>query len=56
MGVLVGHRGFLTIDLEDLVILDVVDDLVWPQGRYPESFVLISLLEIWGYLDDIEGS
>ena len=34
-----------------MVILDVMDDLILPQGRYPESFVLISLLEVcqeWG--------
>ena len=36
-----------------MVILDVMDDLILPQGRYPESFVLISLLEVcqeWGVL------
>ena len=49
--------------LEDRVILDVMDVLGRPQGSYPESFVLISLLEVcqewggpsWGYLEDIEG-
>ena len=53
MGVLGGRWGFLTGDLEDMVILDVMDDLILPQGRYPESFVLISLLEVcqeWGVL------
>ena len=46
-----------------MVILDVMDDLVLPQGRYPEYFVLISLLEVcqeggssWGFLEDVEGS
>ena len=37
----------------------VMNDLILPQGRYPESFVLISLLEVcqeWGYLEDVEGS
>ena len=29
-----------------MVILDVMDDLVLPQGRYPESFVSLSLLEV----------
>ena len=43
MGVLRGRCGFLTRDLGDMVILDVMDDLILPQGRYPESFVLISL-------------
>ena len=37
---------FLTGDLEDRVILDVMDDFVLPKGKYPESFVLISLLEV----------
>ena len=39
--------------LEDRVILDVVDDFVFPKGRYSESFVLKSLLEVcqeWGVL------
>ena len=41
----------------------VMDDLVLPQGRYPENFILIYSLEVcqksgpsWGYLEDIEGS
>ena len=33
-------------DLEDRVILDVMDDVFSPQGRYPEHFVLISSLEV----------
>ena len=36
-----------------MVILDVMDDLILTQGIYPESFVLISLLEVcqeWGVL------
>ena len=28
------------------VILYVMDDLILPQGRYPENFVLISQLEV----------
>ena len=32
--------------MEDRVILDIVDDLGRPQGRDPESLVLISLLEV----------
>ena len=37
--------------MEDMVIPDVMDDLILPQGRYPGSFMLISLLEVcqeWG--------
>ena len=30
----------------DGVILDVMDDVFSPQGKYPESFLLISLLEV----------
>ena len=37
--------GFLTGDLEDIVIPDVMDDVFLPKGRYPENFVLISQLE-----------
>ena len=37
--------GFLTGDMEDRVIPDVMNDVFLPQGRYPENFVLISLLE-----------
>ena len=33
LGVLGGSWRFLTGDLEDRVILDVMDYLVWPQGR-----------------------
>ena len=38
-------------ELEDLVIPDATDDLTLPKGRYSESFVLISSLEVfpkWG--------
>ena len=41
----------MTGDLEETVILDVFDDLILQQGRYPEQFVLISLLGVcqeWG--------
>ena len=37
---------FLTIDMEDMAIPDVMDDLILSQGRYPESFMLIYLLEV----------
>ena len=46
-GVLGGRWGFLTGDMEDRVIPDVMNDVYLPLGRYPENFVLISLLE-WG--------
>ena len=36
---------------EEMVILDVMYDLILPEGQYPENFMLISLLEVfqeWG--------
>ena len=51
MGVHRGHLGFLTGDSDEMVILDIVDDLILPQGRYSVQFVLIYLLEVcreWG--------
>ena len=44
-GVLGGRWGFLTGDIEDRAILDVMNDVFLPEGRYPENFVLISQLE-----------
>ena len=44
--VLGGCLGFLTRDMEDRVIPDVIYDVFLPQGRYPENFVLISQLEV----------
>ena len=48
--------------MEDRVILDVMNDVFLPQGRYPDNFVLISQLEVCqeggsrrGYLEDIGG-
>ena len=35
--------GFLTGDMEDRVILDIMDDIGGPQGTYPESFLSLSL-------------
>ena len=32
--------------MEDLVIPDIMNDDFLPQGRYPENFALISLLEV----------
>ena len=51
--------------MEDRVIPDVMNNVFLPQGRCPENFVLITLLEVcqgggWvqegGYLEDVEGS
>ena len=53
-----GCLRFLTRDLEDMVIPDVTGDLNLPQGRYPDSFVLISLLEVcqeWGVKKGVVG-
>ena len=36
----------MTRHLEDVVIPEAITDLILPQGRYPESFMLISLLEV----------
>ena len=32
--------------LKDRVIHNVIDDTIIPQGRYPESFVILSFLEV----------
>ena len=37
---------FLTGDMEDIVFPDITNDVFLGQGRYPENFVLISLLEV----------
>ena len=45
-------------DLDDRVILEVLNDVFLPQGRYLENFMLISQLEVrqeGGYLEDIKG-
>ena len=45
-------------DSEETVILDVLDDLILQQGRYPEQFVLISLLGVcqeWGVKKGVLG-
>ena len=44
--VLGGHRGFLTGDMEDMVILVVMNDVFLPQRTHPENFMLISQLEV----------
>ena len=45
-GVLGGRWEFLTRDMDDRVIPDVIPDVLLPQGRYSENFVLISHLEV----------
>ena len=48
----------LTGDMDDRVIPDVMNDVLLPQGRYPENFVLISQWEVsheGGYLVDLTG-
>ena len=58
-GVLGGHWGFLTKDMEDRVIPDVMSYVFLPQGRYPKNFMLISLSEVCqegGYLEDVGSS
>merc|ERR1712219_58665 len=45
-GVLGGRWGFLTRDMEDRVIPDIMNDVYLPLRRYPENFMLISLLEV----------
>ena len=34
------------MDFNDWVMMDIMDDLVRPQGRYPEIFMMIYLLEV----------
>ena len=53
MWVLGGHCGILTGYFEKRVILEVMDVLYKPQGSYPESFMLMTFLEVcqeWGVL------
>ena len=45
-GVLGGHWGFLTRQIEERVISDVMNHVFLHQGRYPLNFVLISQLEV----------
>ena len=58
-GVLGGSLGFLTRDMDDRVIPDVMSNVLLPQGRYAENFMLMSQWEVCQegvYLEDIEGS
>ena len=32
--------------MAEMVVSDIMNDVFLPQGRYPENFVLISLLEV----------
>ena len=54
-GVLGGPWGFLTRDMEDVVIPGVLNHVFLPEGRYPENFVLISQLEIFQEGGDMKG-
>ena len=48
----------MTGNLEKMVIFDVMDDLIFPKGRYLEQFVLISLLGVcqeWGVKKGVLG-
>ena len=55
---------FLIRHMENVDIPVLMNDVLLPQGRYPENFVLISQLEVCqeggvkkgGYLEDVEGS
>ena len=45
--------------MDDRVIPDVIPDVLLPQGRYSENYVLIPQLEVCqegGDLEDVEGS
>ena len=33
--------------MDDSVIHDIMNDVLLPQGRYPDNFVLISFLEVY---------
>ena len=45
-GVIGGRSGFLTSDMDDRVIPDVMNEIRLPQGRYSENIVLISQLQL----------
>ena len=48
----------LTGYMDDRVIPDVMNDVLLPQGRYPENFMLMLQWEVSGrgYLEDTDGS
>ena len=46
-GVIGGCCGFLTGDMEDIVLPDDMNDVFLPQGRNPENFVLTSQFEVF---------
>ena len=45
-GVLGRHLEFLTGDMDERVIPDVMNDVLLPQGTYPESFGLIMIFSV----------
>ena len=45
-GLLGGHFGFLTGDMDDRVIPDLSNDVLLLQRIYPDNLVLISQLEV----------
>ena len=48
----------MTGHLEDVVIPEAINDLILPQGRYPESLMFISFLEMceeWGSFMEVLG-
>ena len=55
---------FLTRDMENMVVPDIMNDVFLAQGRYPENFVLICQSEVCQegggqegrYLDDVGAS
>jgi hypothetical protein len=55
MKVLGRYWGFLTIYLDDRVILCIMDVLGRPQGSYPKIFVLISLFEVFQEWESKKG-
>ena len=45
--------------MDDRVIHDVMNDVLLPQGSYPDNFIMIYQREVFqegGYLEDIDGS
>ena len=37
---------FLTRDMDDGIIVDIMNNVLLPQGKYPEQFIMISQLEV----------
>ena len=34
------------VDMDDRIIVDIMNDVLLPQGRFPENFMMISQLEV----------